>query len=182
MNLSIASLGLFPRRPGPCRQSLSVFCVFFFFCRLILYVKQWRSRSWAGFLCQIPFVQVSFLSVICVNHITVSLFSNLYCHVSPATRRLAFPAPVSCVLLPNMAAKVPSDVTAWYCTLSPGYRVRSVIIFINSSVSMLRNTIKIHVLSAGLRGNKVWIPFSLLLRRHSRTHSTCDVKLKFKKS
>jgi len=47
-----------------------------------------------------PFVQVSFLSVICVNHITESVIVfKLSCHVSSKTRQLAFPASFSSFLL-----------------------------------------------------------------------------------
>lgn len=72
-------------------------CIFF---TLIFYAIQWRSCSWAGFPYQIFLFQVSFLCVICVNGITVSIIVFKFSrHVSYKTRQFAFPAQIFRILI-----------------------------------------------------------------------------------
>lgn len=123
--------------------SLPVDCLFVFathasiffagggICTLIFYAIQWRPCSRAGFLYQILLFQVSFLSVICINHITVSVIVFKFSHhVSRKTRQLAFPrSDLSHPAIPNMAVCVSSNGIVSYLTflssdsLSSGYGV-----------------------------------------------------------
>lgn len=65
-----------------------------------------------------PFVEISFLPVVCVNHITLSVIVFKFsCHVSPKTHQLAFPAQILCPSIPNRAVSVSSVVTVSYLTL-----------------------------------------------------------------
>ncbi len=76
---------------------------------------------------------------------------------------------LSCPAIPNMAVNVSPTVAVSYLTflshenLSPGYEAKSVIIIIYSNLfqCLFQHYQDVRVLSAGLRGNKLPIPFFL---------------------
>lgn len=95
INLTIASLR-FPLCLAPCWLSLSLQTTLN--AQFICHTMEVPLLSWIPL--QNPFVKISFLSVICVNLNTVPVIVfKCGCHVSPKRRQLAFPAPISRVLL-----------------------------------------------------------------------------------
>lgn len=67
-----------------------------------------------------PFVQVSFPSVICADHITMSVVVFTFsCYVSSKTHQLVLPARISCDLLYQSAAVSVSSTVTVHRTVLP---------------------------------------------------------------
>lgn len=133
-----------------------------------------------------PFVQVSFLSVICVNHIIVPVIVFKFsCHVSPepASPHFLLRYLVSCYTKYGRQCFLHCDslLSDFLVTLKFVTRICSVTIFIYSTFLMLCNIIEIPVSCLpGYREINFQSFLSLLLCQLSSTHSTLAMSLKIK--